>query len=128
MVYNKNMKKIIFFGFILLFGLSVNFAFAQVFPMIGFGGRIITAPTPGVSCPAGKIGSPFTVAGVTGPSWLMVGDYYPTSLGFKLTPGAWILALYIPVPIPECQTQSVPPVPVTGYRNFLHGTSDYITN
>lgn len=88
-----------------------------------FGGRIITAPTPGVTCPAGKIGSPFTIApvGVVSAN-LFVGDLSPQSFG-QLAPGVWTLGLYIPIPIPECVTQSVPPAPVTGFRTFLHGTS-----
>lgn len=90
-----------------------------------FGGRIGTAPTPGVECPAGKQpGSPFTVIPVMPTaSWLMVGDYHPISLPFQLVPGAWILGLYNPVPIPECVTTTVPPAPVSGFRTYFHGTS-----
>lgn len=118
------MKKIIFFVVVVVFGVSVNFAFAQAIPMLGFGGRIITAPTPGVSCPAGALGSPFTMvpAGVA-PAGLYVGDYHPTSVSFRLAPGAWVLGLYIPIPIPECATQSIPPAPVAGFRTFIHGTN-----
>lgn len=90
-----------------------------------FGGRILTAPTPGVTCPAGKQpGSPFTVEPVMPmPPWLMVGDYHPLSISYQLVPGAWILGLYVPTPIPECATDSLPPVPVEGFRTFFHGTS-----
>jgi hypothetical protein len=120
------MKKIIFFVFIVLFGFSVNVALAQVLAPRGLGGKIIMAPTPGISCPAGKPGSPFTILPVSlnqvGP---YIGDYNPISMGFNLTPGSWFLGLYIPVPIPECSTQSAPPAPVSGYRTILHGTSSY---
>ncbi len=121
------MKKIIFFAFIILFGLSINISLAQFSPFVGFGGRITTAPTPGIVCPAGKLGSPFTLAPngpfATGP---FVGDYYPVSNFYLLAPGAWILGLYNPVPLPECAIPVPPPglpVPVTGFRTILHGTS-----
>ncbi len=106
--------------------------FAVGFPLITmavllkpFGGKIITAPTPGVSCPAGKEpGSPFTVSPVTkAPPWIMVGDWHPISTPFKLEPDAWILGLYNPKPIPECVSESVPPAPISGYRTIFHGTS-----
>lgn len=121
------MKKIIFFVFVILFGLSVNVALAQLLPAPkGFGGRIITAPTPGISCPGGRPGSPLTIVPVsTYPIGPYVGDYNPISMRFNLTPGSWILGLYMPVPIPECQTQSAPPTPVNGYRTIIHGTSSY---
>lgn len=118
------MKKV-FILILLLSGLSINFTSAQV--LMPMGGRIITAPTPGVSCPAGKFGSPFTMVpfGVYPPG-LFVGDYYPSSLPFNLNIGSYFLGLYVPIPIPECQTQSVPPAPVTGFRTFLHGTSSFV--
>ncbi len=108
-----------------MFVLFVNTAFAQISILQPFGGKIITAPTPGISCPAGRQpGSPFMLApntpSVVGP---FVGDYHPISLNYQLVPGAWILGLYNPIPIPECATQSAPPAPVSGFRTFLHGTS-----
>jgi hypothetical protein len=115
------MKKIIFFVFIILFGFSVNITLAQT--LMPFGGQIITAPTPGVACPAGAPGSPFSITPIVSPPGLYVGDYNPISTRFRIVPGAWVLGLYIPVPIPECATTSTPPVPVTGFRTFLHGTS-----
>ncbi len=121
------MKKIIFFVFIVSFSLSVNFAFAQA--LVPLGGRILTAPTPGVSCPGGRQpGSPFSIVPVTAinPPGLYIGDYNPTSLKFNLTPGAWILGLYLSTPIPECATQSAPPAPVSGFRTIIHGTSSYL--
>ena len=121
------MKKIIFFVFIVAFSLSVNFAFAQA--LMPLGGRILTAPTPGVSCPAGRQPeSPFTITPIvaTIPPGLYIGDYNPTSLQFNLTPGSWILGLYLPVPIPECATQTGTPAPVSGLRTIIHGTSSYL--
>ncbi len=122
------MKKIIFFVVIILFGLSVNVAFAQlVSPYQGIGGRIITAPTPGIVCPAGKPGSPFTIA-PSGPSPAgpFVGDYYPVSNFHLLVSSAWFLGLGSIVPLPECFVPVPPPgvpVPVNGFRTILHGTS-----
>ncbi len=119
------MKKIIFFAFIIFFGLLVNLTLAQTLPLLKpFGGKIITAPTPGVTCPVGKLGSPFTQtpAGLSPPG-LYVGDYNPISLSFGLKPTAWVLGLYIPTPIPECATESVPPAPVVGFRTYFLGTS-----
>lgn len=103
---------------------AITFAFS-LSPLKPLGGKIITAPTPGVSCPAGKQpGSPFTVVPAgSGPSWLLVGDYHPISNHFMLAPNEWILGLYIATPLPECTTQSLPPVPVSGYRTFFNGTS-----
>lgn len=113
-------KFVIVLFFIGLFLPQISFAVV----LQPFGGRIITAPTPGVVCPAGKPGSPFTVMPVTAqPSWLMVGDYHPVSLPFAVVPSAWILGLYVPVPLPECATTSVPPAPVNGFRTYFHGTS-----
>ncbi|MDQ5883297.1 MAG: hypothetical protein QG654_210 [Patescibacteria group bacterium] len=65
---------------------------------------------------------------VTGP---FVGDYYTISNFYLLAPGAWILGLYNPVPLPECATAPVPPgvpVPVAGFRTLLHGTSVQVSN
>lgn len=128
MVYNGTMKKIIFFVVIILFGLSVNVAFAQLSTFQPFGGKILLSPIPGVVCPAGKIGSPFTlVPNGPYPTGPFVGDYYPVSNFHLLVPGAWILGLTNIVPLPECSTPPVPPatvpVPVNGFRTILHGTS-----
>jgi|GEM_PF-3988274 len=88
-----------------------------------FGGRIITAPTPGVECPAGKQPSPFTLWNLaTMTPTLMVGDQNSKSFG-QIMPSAWILGLYIPILVSECQTTSTPSAPVPGYRTYLHGTS-----
>jgi hypothetical protein len=119
------MKKVIFFSVFLLLLLSVNTALAFTLPPRSFGGLIIAAPTPGVNCPAGRQpGSPFTIipAGAS-PAGPFVGDYNPISLTYQLVPGAWILGLYNPVPLPECATTTPVPTPVPGFRTFIHGTS-----
>lgn len=97
------MRKIIFLSFVLVFGVFTESAFAQTSPLISFGGRITTAPIPGAVCPTslrptspfilvpanGSIGGPFSEA--------------PGPLAFgQVVPGAWILGLYLPTPIPDC--------------------------
>jgi hypothetical protein len=120
------MKKISFivFSFACILFISVPFRSDAAF-LQPFGGRVYTAPTPGVTCPAGKEGSPFTVLNLAakGAPLLMVGDYHPTSSTSVIAPSVWILGLYNPIALPECQTTSTPPVTVPGFRTFFHGTS-----
>lgn len=119
------MRKIVFFAFVVIFGLSVQVSFAQITPVLGLGGRIITAPIPGIICPAGKQpGSPFMIAPSIGaPVGPFIGDYNSVSNFHLLLPGIWFLGLYSSVPLPECATQSAPPAPVSGFRTLIHGTS-----
>lgn len=106
------MKKFLFF-FLTIFILAP----------LSFGGRVITAPTPGVSCPVGGLVSPYTItpAGVFPPALYIT---TPWVGGFgAIAPGAYILGLYNPIPIPECATTTVPPVPAGGFRTILYGTN-----
>lgn len=121
------MKKVFIFG-ALIFSLSANFVFAQTPFLMPFGGRILIAPMPGIVCPAGKLGSPFFMTPLLpAPPGPFIGDYNVVSNNFMLAPGAAILGLYIPIPIPECATTSAPPAPVPGFRTFIHGTNRKFT-
>jgi hypothetical protein len=125
------MKKIIFFVAIILFGLSVNISLAQV--LMPFGGRVVTAPIPGAVCPTSISfvpDSPFVITpvgvGIPGASSFIPGPFSsvpgPQTFG-QIIPSAWILGLYLSVPIPDC----VAPIPPLGtlpvFKATIYGTS-----
>ncbi|MEZ4210752.1 MAG: hypothetical protein R3B39_00400 [Candidatus Paceibacterota bacterium] len=119
------MRKIIFLSFVLVFGVFAESAFAQASPLIPFGGLITTAPIPGAICPTAlEPTSPFIVvpsgATIVGPFAEVPG---PQAFG-QTVPGAWILGLYLPTPIPDC-TVGIPPagtvMPV--FKATIFGTS-----
>ncbi len=121
------MKKIIFFVFIILFGLSVNITLAQA--LMPFGGQVVTAPVPGAVCPDVDFApeDPF----ITTPTILtppIVGPFQQTLSPLTqfglIAPGSWILGLYLPVPLPDC-TVVVPPIvsPIPVLRAVMWGTS-----
>lgn len=119
------MKKIIFFAFIILFGLSINLVLAAG-AMIPFGGRVFEAPLPGAICPttvAFEPTSPFAIVpvgvGIPGPFSALPG---PTGFG-QVIPTAWILGLYLPTPVPDC-TAPVPPAGLAPvFKSLIFGTS-----
>lgn len=119
------MKKIIFFVFIILFGLSVNITLAQA--LMPFGGKVLTAPVPGAVCPDVDFApeDPFIITPAlppaAGPFQQTLSPY--TQFGL-VAPGSWILGLYLPVPLPGC-TVVVPPIvgPIPVLRAVMWGTS-----
>jgi hypothetical protein len=86
-----------------------------------FGGRIITAPVPGVECyNPPKQGSPFIISsGIES----YEGDTNTKSFG-QIVPSAWILGLYSITPSTNCYIPATPAnIPYPTFRTILHGTS-----
>lgn len=117
------MKKIIFFVFVILFGLSINVALATMPFSKPFGGRIIATNVPSnVDCPT-STDSPFVILPVTGPA-------YPWTVGpgivtvGEIKPMAWILGLRYPSQMPFCILQAGQATTTynTYFSNF-YGTS-----
>lgn len=121
------MRKVAFFSSILFFGLMANVAFAQNPGLIPFGGTIFLAPLPGSICPGTVVfepTSPFAIipygtGGIPGPFSELPG---PQAYGQVVT-GAYVLGLYLPVPIPDCTVAVPPGGPVPVLKAVLFGTS-----
>lgn len=114
------MKKIM--AFVLVIGISLTpvITFGAVLGL-PFGGLVLTAPVPGVSCPGGGVTSPYVLTPLGG---FLPGLFTSTTgVGItvgSITPGAYILGLYLPTPIPEC----VGPPPLnTTFQTSIYGTN-----
>lgn len=111
--------------FLLLVALGPVALFAfPILPVRPFGGRVLLAPVPDVTCPGSmEPTSPFTIVPVS--PFMIPGPFSevpgPQSIG-KVVPGAWILGLYWSTPIPDCTTE-LPPVPIPVFKAYIQGTN-----
>jgi hypothetical protein len=118
------MKKNIAIFIVFVFIFSAKVTLAALMP---FGGRIVSAPIPGATCPDVDFEptSPYAVIPanplhIPGP---FAEIFSPYGYG-QILPGAWILGKYLPTPIPDCMV-GIPPVgtvlPV--FKTPIYGTS-----